>query len=148
MERKQREIIRGHVKRAVLIDLAAGDLSLAAIGAKYGVSGQAILHHRDANLEEIAEIKAHITEGVRKEVAGLWIADKSARIAAYEYQMDLLAEQLEDGSLEPSDFRGAMKVQQQALRNVAEELGDLKVQVEQGGELRFTVRGVDIEDLK
>jgi hypothetical protein len=142
------KVLRGHQERMLKLDLAKGDLSQEKLGKKYGVTGPAIHHFKERHLDAIMEIKAQLDNGVREEVAGLWIADKGNRIAEYQRQMDLLAEQLEDGSLEPSDFRGAMKVQQQALRNVAEELGDLKVQVEQGGELRFTVRGVDIEDLK
>lgn len=140
--------LRGHLKRALMIDLASGELSLERLGAKYGVTAPAVLHFRDRNLEEIAEIKKAIDDGVRAEIAGLWIADKTARIASYQSDVDLLTDQLEDGTLEPADFRGALKVKAQVLKQVAEELGDLRVSVDLGGEVRYSVNGVNPEELK
>jgi hypothetical protein len=139
--------LRGYQERLLKIDLAKGDLSQEKLAAKYGVTGPAIHHFKTRHAAAIAEIKAQIDEGVRAEIVGLWIADKANRIAEYQKDVELLTEQVVDGSLEPQDFRGAMKVKQAALRNVAEELGELKVQVETDGTVKYIVEGVNPEDL-
>lgn len=141
-------VLRGYKARLLKIDLAKGEETLERLGQKYGVSGPAVSKFKTANAEEIEDIKRQIAEGVRQEVVGLWVANKANRIAEYEKHLAILDEQIESDGLDATDVRGALKVAQQALRNVAEELGDLKVSVDVDGTVKYTVEGLNEEDLK
>lgn len=140
--------IRRHLKQPLIVDLAANEQSMAALGLKYGVSVQAISNFNRDYADEISQAKEAIQAGLRAETLGLWVADKKARLASYQKDVDRLEDELDSDGLDATDRRGAMKVKHGALRNVAEELGDLKVSVDVDGSVKYTVEGTNTEDLK
>lgn len=102
-------------RRQLCRELATGEMSGAALGKKYGVTRQAISAFAKRHAREVDDIKAQLDD----EFAGLWIADKAARIATY--QADI--EQSLDG-----DYAGhyeQVRTRHAAMRAVSEELGQL-----------------------
>lgn len=152
--------IRGWRVWSVQCDLADGK-SQSDIAQKYGVTQQSVSQFAIKHAEKIEELRSR-TRAIGE---GLWIADKQARIGAYQETAERV-EALLDAEVEPADDddeRGKrrrstggvplaelLRTQQAAYRAVAEELGDLpqRIKVEGGGEpVRHVIEGVDINDL-
>ena len=102
-------------RRQLCRELATGEHTHAVLGKRYGVTRQAITAFAKRYAREIDAIKADLDN----EFAGLWIAQKAARIAAY--QADLEAS--EAGGY-GSHFE-QIRTRTQILKSVAEELGQL-----------------------
>lgn len=127
-------------RRALCRELAAGDVKRAALARKYGVSGAYITKFAKQHAAEIDDIKADLDN----QFAGLWIASKAARIAAY--QADL--EQSEDNDEFAGHFE-QIRTRTQILRAVAEELGQLPPRATLTVmPVVHVVEGVDVEALK
>jgi hypothetical protein len=133
---RQRGIPR-HRIHEVCRELAAGDVSQAAIARKWGIARQTLNDFAHRHAERIADIRAHLDD----DYAGLWIANKEARIAAY---MDEF-ERLEHGR--NSEHHEWSKARQAALRAVADELGAIpnRSSVQVTGIVTHRLIGVDIE---
>lgn len=102
-------------RRTLCRELATGEMTRAALGRKYGVTGQAIGAFARRHAAEIADIKAALDDAF----AGLWIARKEARIA--QHQADYEAA---EGN-EKGDHHEWIKARTAILHAVAEELGQL-----------------------
>lgn len=102
-------------RRALCRELAAGEVKRAVLARKYGISGAYVTKFAKQHAAEIDAIKVNLDN----EYAGLWIAQKAERIAAY--QADLEAS--EDGDY-GSHFE-QIRTRTQILKSVAEELGQL-----------------------
>ena len=103
------------LRRTLCRELAAGEVKRAALARKYGVTPAAITLFAKRHGAEIDAIKRDLDD----QFAGLWIADKAARIATY--QADL--EQSSTGGF-GTHFE-QIRTRTQILRAVAEELGQL-----------------------
>jgi|ERR1700745_2019787 len=147
--------------RQVVRDLALGNFSQDELAEKYGVSQSAISQFKSRHAVEIAAVAADADDAY----AGILIADKQARIAAYQAIHDealvpvpkvtpsgkpALRINKETGEIEEItevDHRAAM----QALKSVAEEMGQLPTRLQVSGELSTTttyrIEGVSNEDL-
>lgn len=148
----------GGLKRAQIIrELALGDMSQSQMAEKYEVTQQSISEFKQRNAEAIAAVRANAED----EFAGLLIAKKLNRVAAYE---DLLAEALRpvpklDNKghqvLDPVSGQPVLEVDTRAaammLKSVAEEMGQLASRVQLSGDMTTTttykIAGVDPEDL-
>jgi len=156
-QHQDRGKLSGLNKRKVIRELALGELSQSALAEKYDVTPAAITMFKKRNAEAIAAVRADADN----EFAGILIAEKVNRVQMYE---ELLHKALvpmpkvsNKGTLvtDPEtgeyvyevDVRAAM----QALKSVAEEMGQLPNRVTIGGELSTTttyrVEGVTPEDL-
>lgn len=102
-------------RRQLQRDLATAETTRAALARKYGVSRPYITEFAKTFAREIDAIKADLGN----EFAGLWIASKEQRLAAYERDYDT-SEQGEYGA-----HYEQVRTRAQILRNVAEELGQL-----------------------
>ena len=102
-------------RRTLCRELAAGDQSKAALGRKYGISAAAVSQFARRHAAEIAVIKGQLDD----EFAGLWIASKAARIAAYQADYDLALD------TDKADHHEWIKARTGILGAVAEELGQL-----------------------
>ncbi len=113
--------LRGYRQLALIRDLAEGKATQAALAEKYGVTGQAIYTFSKRNADRIRQVR----EDFENEVAGLWIANKTARIAEYQADADLCSELVEE---DPASDKTTvlLKVKHGAMRSAAEELGQLK----------------------
>jgi uncharacterized protein YjcR len=143
--------------RQVVRDLALGNFSQDELAEKYGVSQSAISQFKSRHAVEIAAVAADADDAY----AGILIADKQARIAAYQ--------EIHDKAMEPTpkvDNKGGQVIDpvtgaavyefdgraaMQALKSVAEEMGQLPTRLQVSGELSTTttykIDGVSHEDL-
>ena len=132
--------IRGHVALALVRELALGDSTQRDIAERYGYSEQSISLFKTRNADRIAAVQAD----EQNAYAGLWIADKAARVAAYEADVERVDEFLADGA----PTADLMRVRHSALRSAAEELGQLKQTVETTQRITYAVEGVDPGQLR
>jgi transcriptional regulator with XRE-family HTH domain len=155
----------GLVKRQVIRDIALGTMSQSQLGEKYGVSQPAISQFAKRNAEEIEAVRAKADD----EFAGLLIAQKQNRLAAYQDLYDialkpqpkispsgkLVKEWItdEDGQqveviVQEVDVRAAA----QMLKQAAEELGQLPNRLTLAGEVgvktNYVIDGIDPGALK
>jgi hypothetical protein len=126
-------------RRDLCRDLATRDLTRAAIARKYGIGRSSVTEFAARHASEIAAIAASLDD----EFAGLWIADKAKRVAAYQDD--------HDGSLD-SEFGGHyehIKARNQIRQQVAEELGQLPPRTQVAiASVTYVVEGVDLDALK
>jgi transcriptional regulator with XRE-family HTH domain len=155
----------GLVKRQVIRDIALGTMSQSQLGEKYGVSQPAISQFAKRNAEEIEAVRSKADD----EFAGLLIAAKQNRLAAYQDLYDialkpqpkispsgkLVKEWItdEDGQqveviVQEVDVRAAA----QMLKQAAEELGQLPNRLTLAGEVgvktNYVIDGIDPGALK
>lgn len=136
---------RPWVKGKLCRELAAEELSTNELAAKYSVDRNTIRSFAKRHARRIEEIKQNLDD----EFAGQWIARKTARLDVYQNQV-LRIERMLDGAedMKPADITRLLRTQQTALRSVAEELGQLKQELEALGSVRFTIDGVDLDKLR
>lgn len=147
--------------RQIVRLLAAQELSLGQIAERYNCTPQAVGQFRDRNAEEIAAVRANMDD----EFAGLAIASKVNRVALLQEIAEKALQPVpkisangkvtyvtnEDGESEmvmEVDARAAMA----ALKQVAEELGQLVARTQMTGDMQTTttyrIESVNVEDLK
>lgn len=102
-------------RRQLCRELAEGEIKRADLARKYGLGRSAITEFAKRHAREIDDIRAQLDD----EFAGLWIAQKAARIAAYQSDLEQSAEGEYAGHYEQ------IRTRTQILRAVAEELGQL-----------------------
>jgi hypothetical protein len=133
------DLERGWAKASLIRELAAGEKTRKQLGAEYGVAQSNITRFADRHVDAIEKVRAHLDD----EWAGLWIANKRNRVAEYEADVERI-----NASLDLVPDKDLLRTKQSALKQVAEELGQLKQEIEVGGGLMFTVRGIDLKDLQ
>lgn len=147
--------------RQIVRLLAAQELSLGQIAERYNCTPQAVGQFRDRNAEEIAAVRADMDD----EFAGMAIASKVNRVAMLQEIAEKALEPVpkisangkvtyvinEDGESEmvmEVDARAAMA----ALKQVAEELGQLVARTQMSGDMQTTttyrIEGINPESLK
>lgn len=149
----QGKLERGWTKVKLIRALALGEKTQAVLADEFGVTNGAISQFKTRHQVAIADMVASIED----EMAGIWVAKKTARLA--EYQQDIedinvdLATQPgldSNGEAIPLPDKGAlMNAKHRALKSVAEEMGQLptKVQMDLTVKARHELVGVDLEDL-
>jgi transposase-like protein len=160
-----RPLEQGHIRWKLIRELGQQELTVTELAARYDVTPGAISQFRDRHQAEVDAVKADI----ENEFAGLWIASKSARLAEYAADVELINEairttveaelspaavaELEEAGIDVGKIDAAlMAAKHRALRSVAEELGHLptkvQMQVDQVTRVHYTVAGMDPEDLR
>lgn len=132
-----RPLTRPGVHRQLCRELAIGEQTQKALADKYGVVPAAITDFKHRHWPEIEAIQASLDDPF----AGMWIADKTARLQVLTDDVARIEEQ----EVDMADHQW-MARKHAALKQAAEELGQLKT----GLEASFTLRieGVDLEALK
>lgn len=123
---------RGSTKYRLQRALAEDKYSQRELAKQFGVSQQAISLFKTKWSEVIEEIR----QDTENEFAGLYLADKKNRIAEY-------LQSVEDLSDKPQYARS----HHNALRSIAEELGQLRHNVESNVNVTYDMPGVSKEDL-
>lgn len=124
------QLERGWRRSALIRDLAAGDQTQVQLAVKYGVTQPAVSAFRDRHEREIDAVRTQLDD----KWAALWVADKFNRVA--ELQSDV-------ETITGEDDEKLLRVKHAALRQIAEELGQLKQVVEVGGSVTYTITGLD-----
>lgn len=132
----------GIPKRAVpglCRELAAGETPRAELARRYGVGRSAITEFAKRHAAEIDLAKQQMAN----EFAGMWIASKAQRVAAYmaDYQAS-------EGHQRWDHFEH-VRVRTQILQAVAEELGQLPPRMQTVVmPVVHVIEGIDLEALK
>lgn len=140
MPAKGTKAIRGRDKRKLLHMLVDDEMTQAEMANVIGYTVNMIKTFKARNLDLIEQMRADRDN----EFAGLWIANKVERVAAYEEDVEYVQDALPE--VAPEDAQGLIRVKQAALRAVAEEMGQLKQHVAVEA-TTYAVEGVDMKDL-
>lgn len=164
-QHRDRGKLSGRVGRALVRDLALSGMTQTALARKYGVSDPAITYFKERRAEEIAAVKAEADS----EYAGMWIAQKQARLAEYERLHEIaltptpkvapngkiIREVVEDEDGIPTEaavYEVDGRLAAQVLKQAAEEMGQLPTRLQVQGGLEVTtnykIEGVDPGDLR
>jgi transposase-like protein len=140
---------RGHVRLKLIRELAKGEHSQSELARRFGVSAQAISAFVQRHAERIADVASRLDD----EFAGLWVAEKTNRIATYQQQIEDIAELLGDPEQVGKagvGYAEVVRTAQAAMKAVADELGQIpaKVQVQHSGTLDVRLNGVDLGALR
>lgn len=136
------------VRAKLIRDLARGENTQRELAARYGCTQQSISDFGKRHVERIAELAGRLDD----EFADLWAADKRNRLAVLQSQIEDIADTMADpeqaarAGMQAAEMH---RVQQQALRAIADELGQIpgRVQVQHSGQLDIRVNGVDLAAL-
>lgn len=146
-------------RRAYLIrQLAAGERTQRQLAAELGVQQPSIARFKKNHAAEIREVKERIADNF----AGLWVANKFSRLAAYQEDIELCEAAIAAGAQTFTDDAGIVHDVQgarewladkhRALKFVAEELGHLpskvNLDVSGGVKINYTIEGVDLNALR
>ena len=132
-------------------DIASGDYSHQQLRDRYNY--QNIRRFVAKYALEIEDIRKNNIAEVRKECAGLWIADRTMRIAQYQDIVDKIDKKIHDLAYTGSTYLPfqALKIKAEVLRLVAEELGQIpekKRTAEEQGFLEYAVKGISTAELQ
>lgn len=119
-------------------ELAAGEKTQTQLAKEYGCTPGAVSIFASRHEEEIQALRDKLDD----EWAGLWVASKRDRLAVYQNDIEMLDE------LGMTDERMAA-LKAKLLRQVAEEVGDLRADVNVTGRvLHHILEGVNLNDLE
>jgi hypothetical protein len=122
--------IKGEQRQELVNDLAQGSLTHAELATKFDRHPQAIAQFAVRNRAEISVIRAGNNKLLHERLAAIPIADKAQRIAVDQVLRDDLLLMLEDPDMDARTRYLYSKAVVQVQRAVAEELGDLRAQVD------------------
>jgi hypothetical protein len=154
---------------ALIRDLAEGKMTQRRLAAKYDCTQGGIAEFKARHKEEIEYLKDNLED----RMFGLWIADKTARVAEYQADVEMIGAQLESAlagrlAVSTTDADGNttwermedlsdviaryLRGKHRALRSVAEERGELPSRLalhfEDSPQVHHVVVGVDVEKVK
>ncbi len=128
---------RGWKKHRLIRDLALAERSQRELAEQYGVSQNAISQFKKRFALEVEEVRDNLAD----EYAGVWVADKLARIQEYQEAAEKMAAGKTPRSTE---------VLVTILKAVAEELGDLPARTQTNVSIQQTsyeIVGINPEDI-
>ena len=134
---------RGWVKWRLIRDLATGTKTQTELADEFGVTASAISTFKSRHKTSIAEQAADL----ENEFAALWIAQKGARLAELQSDVEDLSEAADSNN---EGYTDLLKVKHAALNQAAKELGQIpstagvSVQTQQAV---FRIEGVDLGTL-
>ena len=136
-------VLRAHHKLSLKRELAVGALTQYQLADKYGVTQPAISQFAAKYADDIQ----HIRENLEDEFAGIALAHKKNRLAHLGDQVELI-DGLLDSDPAANDRAALLRAKQAALKDMANELGQLVVKIDTSSKLEVKVNGVNLEDLK
>lgn len=128
---------RGWVKHRLIRDFAIAEKTGEQLAELYGVSRTSISAFKKRHSFEIEEVRNHMAD----EYAGVWVAQKMARIQEYQEAAEKMAK-----GTSPRNQEVLVSI----LKAVAEELGQLpaRTQVQVNTQnVTYEIVGIDPEDL-
>lgn len=135
--------LRGQVRVRLIHDLALDAWTERDLADQYGVAQPSIWEFKQRHAHQIATARGEI----ENYFAGLWISDKTARLAELEDDVEQINAELEQA---PIELRPRLYLaKHRALRNAAEELGQLAPKrVDASVTVRYEIVGVDMAALE
>jgi DNA-binding MurR/RpiR family transcriptional regulator len=136
----------GRVRMNLIHELGIGEMTQAELGRKYGVNPASICRFAKKHELEILDVKDKVSDAI----ISLWITRRADRVAEMQQiydDIDKIIRNEVGNKKSMSDRANLFRTKLTALRQAAEELGQLKDAGNQT-QLEITINGVDIEDLK
>lgn len=130
--------IRGWRAAALIRHLAVDKMTIDELAEMFDEEPNTVRAFKQRNRQAIQTCSVDI----ENEYAALWIAKKVNRIAELQADVDQINDSLEDEA-DPAMFRAKL----QALRLVAEELGQLTQQISSTNKTQYEIVGVDMSKL-
>lgn len=124
----------GWARTRLIRDLAVAEKTQVQLAREYGVVQSSVSEFSTRHADEIAAVRSRIED----EWAALWVADRFNRVAEMQSDIETITDAL-DGLADDK----LLRVKHAALRQIAEELGQLKQVVEVGGKITYTITGLD-----
>lgn len=143
MSRREIKLAKGQVRRRLIAELAAEEMTRADLARKYDVSGAAITLFAGRHQEQIDACKLRAED----EFAAIAVASKVNRVAIYDQMISDMEDAMIAAGVVSSKRARTIAV---LLKNVAEEMGQLpsrSVTHIQGQTIHYTVEGVDLGDI-
>jgi len=134
---RKNHLERGWVKHRLIRDFALGEKNGKELAEQYGVSSTSISQFKKRHSLEIEEVRNNLAD----EYAGVWVAQKLARIQEYQQA----AEKMAAGN-SPRNAEVLVSI----LKAVAEELGQLpaRTQVNVSNEnVTYEIVGISVDDI-
>lgn len=131
--------LAGHSKRAIIRDLAAGELTDVELSEKYDVTIPWLRTFTGKYMEQIFAIRNDPTD----ELSHLWIAKMVDRLAEIETDVEFINTTFLDGVPPSADL---LRAKLAMLKHAAEMLGQLMPKMQGDGMLKhvtYTIEGVD-----
>lgn len=125
---------RGWAKARLILELAQGEKTQVQLAREYGCDHSGISRFASRHADEIETRRTDLAN----EWAGLWVTEKRSRMAEYQDDVEAINNALTD---EPDEK--LLRAKLAIMRQVAEELGQLKDVVQLEGQLTFRVDGID-----
>lgn len=135
----QGDLERGWARARLILQLAQGELTQVQLAAEYGVDQSAVSLFNTRHRDEINLRRERLAD----QWAGMWIADKQNRIAEAQQDVEAI-----NTALAGETDEKLLRVKLAIMRQVAEELGQLRTNIEVGGTLTYAVHGVDMSKLR
>jgi len=122
------------------------ELNQNQLAAKYGCTQSSISEFITRHADEVASKKQALSD----ELHGLWVADRSARMAEYQQTLDDLEGFVSNSSMSDKEAREAVALKLRTLRQVADELGQVPQRSPgtTGGTVTISIDGVELGDLR
>ncbi len=149
--RRSLPLERGWIRPKLIRELAEGTKTQEQLAEEYGTTRVSIANFKKRHLTAIEEQKRDF----ENEFAALWIANKAARLAVLQDDVEQLTEQFAlDGDAFHEDKKAALQavqIRHAAMHQAAKELGQIPsaagVQVETK-RVTFVIPGVDLDQLR
>jgi hypothetical protein len=119
-------VLRGRAKDALILALAQGDRTHAELADEHPISEQGIAQFAVRNRATIQAVK----DAGLASLAGMWGADRRARIAEYQQVFEDLEGELSDDSLSFNHRHRVRTLQVKVLHELAEQCGQLTLRTE------------------
>lgn len=135
--------VSGHRFMQLVRELAEQGKPQRLIAEAWGVSQPSISAFAQRNAHVIKQVQ----DDLDNEMAGLWIAEKRARLAEYEADTDAINEHMHKKGLDDK----LLGAKHRALKNAAEEMGQLPARMNVNIDNRtveYTIIGVDPDWVK
>jgi predicted transcriptional regulator len=133
------DLERGWAKSRLILELAQQEKTQVQLAREYGVTQGSVSEFATRHADEITHQRSKIED----EWIGLWIADKRNRVAEAQADVDAI-----NAALQGLPDDKLLRTKLAIMRQVAEELGQLRDIVEVGGKLTYIVQGVAPETLR
>jgi len=130
---------RGHTRSQLIRQIATHEHSYAELGRRYGVSRSAISQFAARWALAISDAQRDIDD----ETTHLWVSHRAARLAELQQTIEDIDSALSEI---PDDRAQLLRIRLQAIRQAAEETGQL-TQNDDQKTVRIEFNGVDVSQL-
>lgn len=151
-----RQFMNGWQRRTLIEALggvaAPAAADFAAIATRYDISKGFVRDFAYDNRLELERYRAEKAVDPNNRFAGMWVQDREKRIEEYLTEVRTINRVLDklrdEGRDEEDVYDRFMKMKMMCLEVIAKELGQSKPELDVGGNVSFTINGIDLGAIK